>query len=139
MILRCLEPDPAERPPSVIAVAAALPGGDPLAAALAAGETPSPEMVAQAGRSGALHPPVAVSCLAAFCLAVVLAVVVRDRVSQLSVLPAGKPAAVLADRAREIVEALGYKDQPASRAIWFGSDWGYRRHLECARRARSTC
>jgi serine/threonine protein kinase len=36
-ILRCLEPDPANRPPSAIAVSAALPGGDPLAAALAAG------------------------------------------------------------------------------------------------------
>ena len=31
---------------------AALPGGDPLAAALAAGETPSPELVAQAGEVG---------------------------------------------------------------------------------------
>ena len=36
----------ARRPSSAIAVAAALPGGDPLAAALAAGETPSPELVA---------------------------------------------------------------------------------------------
>ncbi|HZJ64606.1 MAG TPA: protein kinase, partial [Kofleriaceae bacterium] len=36
-ILRCLEPDPAARPASALMVAAALPGGDPLAAALAAG------------------------------------------------------------------------------------------------------
>src|ERR1043166_7695050 len=35
--------------------AAALPGGDPLAAALAAGETPSPEMVAAAGEPGAIE------------------------------------------------------------------------------------
>src|SRR5215831_6009805 len=48
-ILRCLDPNPARRPSSAIAVSAALPGGDPLAAALAAGETPSPEMVAAAG------------------------------------------------------------------------------------------
>src|SRR5437867_1030167 len=34
-ILRCLEKDPRLRPPSALAVAAALPGGDPLAAALA--------------------------------------------------------------------------------------------------------
>ena len=39
----------AQRPASALAVAASLPGGDPLAAALAAGETPSPEMVAAAG------------------------------------------------------------------------------------------
>jgi serine/threonine-protein kinase len=49
VILRCLEKNPRQRPASAIQVAAALPGGDPLAAALAAGETPSPEMVAAAG------------------------------------------------------------------------------------------
>ena len=53
-ILWCLERDPALRPPSVLAMAAALPGGNPLAAALAAGETPSPDMVAAAGDVGSL-------------------------------------------------------------------------------------
>ena len=33
-ILRCLDRDPSQRPSSALAVAAALPGGDPLAAAL---------------------------------------------------------------------------------------------------------
>ena len=49
VILRCLEPDPERRPGSALEVAAALPGSDPLAAALEAGDTPSPEMVAAAG------------------------------------------------------------------------------------------
>jgi serine/threonine protein kinase len=48
VILRCLETDPDKRPATALQVAAALPGGDPLAAALAAGETPSPQMVAAA-------------------------------------------------------------------------------------------
>jgi serine/threonine-protein kinase len=52
-ILRCLEKDPAKRPRSALGLAASLPGGDPLAAALAAGETPSPQMVADAGGEGA--------------------------------------------------------------------------------------
>jgi serine/threonine-protein kinase len=50
VIRRCLDPDPGKRPASALGVMAALPGGDPLAAA--AGETPSPEMVAAAGRWG---------------------------------------------------------------------------------------
>jgi predicted Ser/Thr protein kinase len=53
-IRRCLDPDPSRRPPSALSVSAALPGGDPLAAALAAGETPSPELVAASGKTEGL-------------------------------------------------------------------------------------
>ena len=48
-ILRCLEPDPNLRPASALEVAVSLPGGDPLAEALAAGETPSPDLLAASG------------------------------------------------------------------------------------------
>jgi serine/threonine-protein kinase len=46
IILRCVARDPKDRPASAVAVAAALPGGDALAAALAASETPAPGMCA---------------------------------------------------------------------------------------------
>ncbi|MEE8143602.1 MAG: protein kinase, partial [Planctomycetota bacterium] len=70
LIMRCLEEDPAARPQSAIAVAAALPGGDPLAMALEAGETPSPEMVAESGVAGSLRPPVALTCMASLVVGV---------------------------------------------------------------------
>ena len=54
VIMHCLEPDPDDRPASALAVMAALPGGDPLAAMLKAGEMPSPELVAASGRPGTL-------------------------------------------------------------------------------------
>jgi serine/threonine protein kinase len=66
LIMRCLERDPQGRPASAAQLAAALPGGDPLAAALAAGETPSPEMVAASGLKEGLRP------VAAFGLIILL-------------------------------------------------------------------
>nr|MBA3514599.1 serine/threonine protein kinase [Pyrinomonadaceae bacterium] len=66
VIERCIQRDPAERPSSALQVAAALPGGDPIAAALAAGETPSPEMVAAAPKEGILRPVVAGGLFASF-------------------------------------------------------------------------
>ncbi len=56
IILRCLSGDSAQRPRSAREVIHALPGGDPLAAAMAAGETPSPRVVAAAGSEGSLRP-----------------------------------------------------------------------------------
>src|SRR6185437_2427847 len=63
-IMRCLESEPKMRPASALALSAMLPGGDPLAAALADGTTPSPEMVAEAGSHDALSPKIAIPALA---------------------------------------------------------------------------
>ena len=53
VIRRCLAED-VELRPTATQVARALPGGDPLAAAVAAGDTPSPELVAQCGEHSGL-------------------------------------------------------------------------------------
>src|SRR5205807_5101612 len=83
VILRCLEPEPAARPKSALAVAAALPGGDPLAAALAAGETPSPRMVADAGEEGLIPPWVGLALLALLAGGLLLVAWLNDRVGLL--------------------------------------------------------
>ena len=79
VIRRCLDPDPAKRPATALAVAAALPGGDPLAAALAAGETPSPEMVAAAGTVEGMPRKWAMFCLLLTVACLLAQIPIRQR------------------------------------------------------------
>jgi serine/threonine-protein kinase len=81
VIMHCLEPDPRHRPPSALAVAAALPGSDPLAAALAAGETPSPDIVAAAGEADGLGLVAMASGLAAVVVGLVAVASFGSKVS----------------------------------------------------------
>src|SRR5260370_26555640 len=82
-IQRCLEREPARRPSSALAVSAALPGGDQLAAALAAGETPSPEMVAAAGEQSALKPGIGLALVALTAVMMAILTGARERFSVL--------------------------------------------------------
>jgi len=122
VILRCLETDPEKRPATALQVAAALPGGDPLAAALAAGETPSPQMVAAAGETSGLLPRVALACFAAVLLGVVLLVAVGIKENGLARLHAENPPEVLAKKSREIIGSLGYPETPVDKADGFTYD-----------------
>lgn len=117
VILRCLEPDPAMRPASVLAVAAALPGGDPLAAALAAGETPSPQMVAAAGEVEGLAPRIAVPCIVGIVLALAACFWIGVRVSVFPKMHMDLPPDVLTHKAQEVANQLGYT-QPAADSGW---------------------
>jgi len=125
VITRCLQPDPERRPASALAVAAALPGGDPLAAALAAGETPSPDMVAAAGTSEAL--PAKLIWAGSIWIVVALASValLYQRVLMVNIVNPPKPPAVLIDRAQDVVQRLGYGDNAASSAagMTYDLDW----------------
>ena len=129
-ILRCLETDPSGRPPSALAIAAALPGGDPLAAALAAGETPSPEMVADAGGAGGLRPLIAVSLLVVVVAGLLAATWFRDRFAVEGLVPLPKPPEALVVEAREILELAGLDGDSADSAHGFTYDDGYIAFLE---------
>ena len=130
VILRCLENDPEKRPSSALQVAAALPGGDPLAAALAAGETPSPPMVAAAGETSGLAPRIAVAGLAALLLGVVLFVGLGVKENGLQRLHPENPPEVLAKKSREIISNLGYRGQPVDKADGFSYDNDFLDYLE---------
>jgi len=124
VLMRCMEFDPAARPQTATAVAAALPGGDPLAAALAAGETPSPEMVAEAGGEGSLRPAVALSLLACV-LSGLAALPFSPSNTLLSHIPLEKPPAELRVIARTIASEMGYTDDPVDRVYGFAREREY--------------
>jgi serine/threonine-protein kinase len=94
------------RPSSATMVAAGLPGGDPLAAALAAGETPSPELVAASGSQGRLRTPIAATLLAAVLLAVFAVASLNPKVKLFAHLPMDRSAEFLSQRASEVLATL---------------------------------
>lgn len=130
VIDRCIQKDPAKRPSSVLQVAAALPGGDPIAAALAAGETPSPEMVAAAPKEGALQPRAAIAALGGVVVLLLFLLLSSNFARVERNLPLEKPPEVLAERAREIIASLGYQNTPVDQASGFGFDQSFLRHMQ---------
>jgi hypothetical protein len=125
VILRCLEKDPEKRPPSALTVAASLPGTDPLAAALAAGETPSPELLVAAGESDAMPVGRALALAVSFIIVLALSIGALARGSAAGV--TGMPIArdALADRAEQLLRKIGYGEPIVHRAMGFGIDADY--------------
>ncbi len=126
VILRCLEKNSERRPSSALAAAAALPGGDPLAAAIAAGETPSPELVAASmGRVQGLRPAVAWSCLAALLMGLALVVALSPRTRVVPAVPLAESPGVMAVRARDLIARFGSGETPVDRAQGYQYEEGY--------------
>jgi len=124
-IARCLDPDPRKRPSSALSVAAALPGGDPLAAALAAGETPSPGMLAAAGPAQGMSIAWAVVCVGMLVVGLAEMFYWHSKVSVPEKIPTIEAPDELAGRAREYIRAFGYFGPAKDRAM----GWTYNRQL----------
>jgi serine/threonine-protein kinase len=118
IIRRCLDPDPGKRPSTALSVMAALPGGDPLAAALAAGETPSPEMVAAAGKVEGMPRRYSVPCLALTVALLFATIPIRQVLTAMVHGGLDQPPDVLAHQGREAAASFGYAGRPADTAVW---------------------
>ena len=130
VILRCLSRDPGDRPASAREVLAALPGGDPLQLALLAGETPSPEMVAAAGRVGDVRPAMAWLGLTLGLIGLWALVALDGRVALFRNVPLTKSPDVLVERAKEVLLRLGVVEAPADSAHGFLYDTVQARFVE---------
>ena len=128
-IRRCLDPDPAKRPPTALSVAAALPGGDPLAAALAAGETPSPELVAAAGETEGMPRRYSIPCLLLIAACLISMPILREHGDALMHATLDLPPQALAARAREMAASLGYARRPVDSVIHLSDRGGYVNYL----------
>ena len=112
VIQRCVDPNPARRFASALDVARALPGGDPLAEALAAGETPSPAMVAASDDTGVLSVRAAVACLVVIVTGLAALLFWGSRNFQVNLTPMPYPPEVLEQKAREMIASFGYTQAP---------------------------
>jgi len=117
-IRRCLDPDPLKRPASAVVVMTLLPGGDRLSAALAAGETPSPEMVASHGDTEGLPRGYSVPCLLTVILVLFGSTLANQRRSAVMHGSLEDSPDVLAHQSREVAASFGYPRKPADSAVW---------------------
>ena len=130
IIDRCIQKDPELRPSSALQVAAALPGGDPIAAALAAGETPSPEMVAAAPTEGLLKPAIGVGLLVAFLGVLALSCWLTKYTAIYRMTSMDLPPEALQVRAREVIRKMGYAGQPLDSENGIVVKWDYLNYIE---------
>jgi len=125
VILRAIDRDPSKRPASALAVAAALPGANPLAEALAAGETPSPELLVAAGEANVLPVWKGITAVTVILVALLALVPFLIKTSFARFQPLDKPPAVLIDRAEQILRSVGYTEPRVDTAFGWGQDAAY--------------
>ena len=130
VITRCLQHDPARRPPSAYAVAAALPGGSPLAAAIAAGETPSPDLVAAAGEAGTLSPVTGALSFGAVLAGLFLLAPITREVNLIGLTRIERSPQFLTERAHTVLRNLGYEEPSDDEAVGYATDIDYLQSID---------
>lgn len=110
LILRCLEKEPAARPSTALSVAASLPGGDPLAALVAAGQTPPPELIARAKTAEGLSTAAATSLLAFVLIGLPIGLALIEPLLLFRQVPLERAPEVLAEDARRLLRSIGEGD-----------------------------
>lgn len=120
VVRACLNPDSSKRPGSALSVAAALPGGDPLAAALAAGETPSPELVAAAGKGEGLGKWWGLLSVAVIVASTFASPVIKQELRAMNHAPLEYTPEVLEQKARDLASEFGYPALPKDRYLNIG-------------------
>ncbi|HJW96092.1 MAG TPA: serine/threonine-protein kinase, partial [Thermoanaerobaculia bacterium] len=122
-IQRCLDEAPERRPKTATAVAAALPGGNPLDAALAAGETPSPAVVAAAGPHHGIEPAHAFMALGAILVLLALVLFCKPKIDLLARSGVHESPETMAVHARDLLARAGYTQLPRDRAWRYRAVW----------------
>jgi serine/threonine-protein kinase len=125
MILQCIEKDATKRPSSALHLARGLPGGDVLAATLAAGETPSPDTVAAAGNEGTLSLRAAWTLLLTALAGIAASVGFATFGTDLGLAPITNTPEELQVRARDILANSPYPIKSADSTFWFDRDQDY--------------
>ena len=101
-----------------------------MAAALVAGDTPSPEMVAAAGDTEGISVRTASIALGAVLAGLVVVAVLGSKTNILQQTPFDHSPAVLEQKARDLIHSFGYFDAPLDRAYGFKYDAEFQRYGE---------
>ncbi len=118
-----------------VALAAALPGGDPLAMAAGGGRDAVAGDGGRAGSRGELKPPIAAACLVALLAGMAAVWFISGRTSLVNVVPMSTPPAELVATARATLASIGYAKPVGSVAYGFDSDTQYFRYVETTNKA----